>query len=71
MALNHYGLLFPPFSNMYAMGSVCEGTYTDKEKLQTACYEKEARQLAQNLITAARIAKRQDDYWWTYDNSAD
>jgi multimeric flavodoxin WrbA len=71
MALNHYGMIFPPFSNMYAINTVCEGTYRDKPVVNSACYEKEARQLAQNVITATRLAKSKNDYWWIYDGSAD
>lgn len=71
LTLNHYGFLFPPFSNMYAMGSVCDNTATDKKKLETACYEDEARLLARNVVTAAKVLKRKNDYWWVYDGRAD
>lgn len=67
MTLNNFGMLFPPFSSIYAINSICEGTYTDKTKLRSDCYEKQARRLAHNLITAAKIAKRESDYWWVYD----
>jgi len=67
MTLNHFGMLFPPFSNIYAINTICESTDKDKAKLRTDCYEKEARMLAKNLITAAKIAKRKNDYWWVYD----
>ncbi len=71
MCLTHYGFLFPPFSNMYAMGTICNGTANDKGELQTSCYEEEARLLAKNLMTAARVLKRKDDYWWVYDGGID
>lgn len=71
MTLNHFGMLFPPFNNMYAINTVCEGTYEDKEKLKNECYEEEARGLAKNLITAAKVAKRKNDYWWVYDGGSD
>ncbi len=71
MTLTHYGMLFPPFSNMYAINTVCEGTYKDKNKVRVACYEDEARLLAKNLMTAAKICKRKGDYWWVYDGRAD
>lgn len=70
MTLNQYGMLFPPFSSIYAINTICDGTYKDKEKLRNKCYEDEARQLARNLITAAKIAKRNDDYWWVYDGKS-
>ena len=71
MTLNHFGMLFPPFSNMYAINTVCEGTYKDKEKLKNECYEEETRMLAKNLITVAKISKRKNDYWWVYDSGSD
>lgn len=71
MTLTHYGFLFPPFSNMYAMGSICQSTDKDKSQLETPCYETDARLLAKNLITAAKVLKRKNDYWWVYDESAD
>jgi multimeric flavodoxin WrbA len=70
LTLTYYGLLFPPHSTMYAMGTVCESTDKDKKQLQSPCYEEEARLLAKNIMTAAKIAKRKDDYWWTYDGRA-
>ncbi|MGB9708084.1 MAG: flavodoxin family protein [Candidatus Pacearchaeota archaeon] len=70
MTLNHFGMVFPPFSNMYAINTMCEGTYKDKERLRNECYEKEARRLAKNLITAAKVLKGKDDYWWVYDGKS-
>ncbi len=68
LTLNYYGFLFPPFSSMYAVGSICDGTRADKKKLRSACYEKDARLLARNVISALKIAKRQEDYWWAVDS---
>jgi multimeric flavodoxin WrbA len=70
LTLNYYGLLFPPHSTMYAMGTVCDSTDKDKNRLQSPCYEDEAGLLAKNIMTAAKIAKRKDDYWWAYDGRA-
>lgn len=70
MQLNQFGMLFPPFSSMYAINTICNGLYTDKARLRSDCYEKEARRLAHNLITAAKIAKRNNDYWWVYDGKS-
>jgi multimeric flavodoxin WrbA len=71
LTLNHYGMLFPPYSNMYAINTVCEGTYKDKKVLTSPCYEKEARMLARNLMIAAKMAKSNPQIWWQYDESAD
>lgn len=67
MTLTHYGFLFPPFSNMYAMGTIRNSTDKDKDDLEGQSYEKDARLLSKNLITAAKVLKRKDDYWWVYD----
>ena len=66
MTLNHFGCLFPPFSNMYAIAGVTEDTSTDKKKVTSDFYQEDARMLARNLITAAQVAKRKGDYWWHY-----
>src|SRR3989339_204833 len=39
--LSHFGMLFPPFNNMYAMSSVCNSTYKDKNIVVSECYKKE------------------------------
>lgn len=70
MTLNHYGMLFPPFSNMYAMSDVCKSTYKDKPIVLSECYEEETRLLAQNLMTAARIARKCRSTDWKYDYAA-
>lgn len=67
MTLNHFGMLFPPFSNMYAINTICESTDKDKGKLRTKCYEEEARKLAKNLIIMAKIIKKKQDCWWVYE----
>jgi len=66
MTLNHYGFIFPPFSTMYAIAGVTEATATDKNKLQNAFYEGEARLLARNLVTAVNILKQKNNYQWSY-----
>lgn len=66
MTLNHYGFLFPPFSNMYAVAGVCDQTASDKDKLQTPCYEEEARNVARNVMTVVKVLKRKEDFWWHY-----
>lgn len=71
MTLTHYGFLFPPFSNMYAMGTIRNSTDKDKSELEKSDYENDARLLSKNLITAAKVLKRKDDYWWVYDGSID
>jgi len=70
MALNHFGMIFPPYSNMYAMASVCNSTYEDKKIVLGECYEKEAELLAKNIITASNSIKKNNRFEWVYDNGA-
>lgn len=65
MILNNYGMLFPPFSHVYAMSSVCNSTYEDKPIVLGECYKEQVKLLAQNVMTATKIAR--DTTAWTYD----
>jgi multimeric flavodoxin WrbA len=67
MTLNHYGMLFPPFSNVYAMSSICNPTYKDKKIVLAECYNEEVRLLAENIMTATKIAITQKGTDWKYD----
>jgi hypothetical protein len=67
MTLNHFGMLFPPFSNMFAMSSPCLSTYKDKEIVTGECYEEETELLAKNVMTAANIARKCKCTDWKYD----
>jgi multimeric flavodoxin WrbA len=67
MTLNHYGMLFPPFSNVYAMSSICNSTYKDKEIVLADCYKEEVRFLAENIMTATKLAIKQKCSDWKFD----
>jgi multimeric flavodoxin WrbA len=70
MTLNHFGMLFPPFSNMYAMSSVCLSTYQDKPLVVSRCYEEETKLLAENLITMAALGRQSKKINWKTEASA-
>ncbi|MBI4453688.1 flavodoxin family protein [Candidatus Woesearchaeota archaeon] len=70
MTLNHFGMLFPPFSNMYAMSSVCNSTYEDKKIILSKCYEDEVKLLAENVMKAAKLARNTKCTDWKYEYSA-
>ena len=70
MALNNFGMLFPPFSNMYAMSSVCRSLYQDKPVILNDCYYEETRFLAQNVMTAVNLAKKIKNTDWKNEYSA-
>jgi hypothetical protein len=67
MTLNHFGMLFPPFSNMYAMSSVCNSTHEDKKIVLTDCYFEEVELLAKNIMNAVKIAREHKPTDWIYD----
>lgn len=70
MTLNHFGMLFPPFSNMYAMSSVCLSTYQDKPAVLSECYYKETELLAKNIMTATNLAKKIKTTDWKNEYNA-
>lgn len=70
MTFNHFGMLFPPFSNMYAMSSVCNSTFADKKIVLGECYEGSSRLIAENVMRAARLVKNTKRTGWKYDYDA-
>lgn len=70
MTLNNYGMLFPPFSHMYAVSSVCNSTHEDKKIIFTDCYLGETKILAENVMNAAKLARKIKCTDWKYDYSA-
>jgi multimeric flavodoxin WrbA len=71
MTLNHYGMLFPPFSNMYAMNSVCNSTYSDKKNILGNWYDEEVKVVANNVMAAVKATRKAGVGLaaWSYDNS--
>jgi multimeric flavodoxin WrbA len=67
MTFTHFGMLFPPFSNMYALASVCRSTFEDKKIVLNECYEGTARLLAKNVMNAAKIIQPTRCTDWKYD----
>jgi hypothetical protein len=62
-------MLFPPFSNMYAMSSVCNPTYADKEIIMSDCFTKEIYSLSCNVMLAAKLARAGKTTDWKNDYS--
>jgi multimeric flavodoxin WrbA len=67
MTFNHFGMLFPPFSNMYAMSSVCNSTFADKKIVLGECYEGSTKLIAENVMHAAKLVKNTKRTDWKYD----
>ncbi len=71
MTLNDFGMLFPPFSSMYAMSSICNSTYEDKKLVTGKCYDPEFKMLAQNVMNATKLARKVKKTVWQTEPSAD
>jgi multimeric flavodoxin WrbA len=70
LTLNQYGMLFPPFSSMYAMSSICNSTYMDKKIVLNECFEGETKLLAENVMKATELAVKVKCTDWKYDYDA-
>lgn len=69
MALNHFGMVFSPWSNMYAMSSITNPTYKDKKIVTSVVHVDNAKRLAKNTVLMAN-AMRKEPIEWTYDHSS-
>ncbi|MFA6429410.1 MAG: flavodoxin family protein [Patescibacteria group bacterium] len=69
MTLNHYGFVFSPFSNMYAMNTIAESTDKDAHIQRSRVYEAEARMLGRNVLRATRLAKQMGEDAWEYETA--
>jgi multimeric flavodoxin WrbA len=67
MTLNHFGMLFPPFSNMYAMSSYKKSTFEDKEITQDDVYKKEVKMIAKNVLHGVEVTRNFKPFDWEYD----
>lgn len=70
MTLNHYGMIFPPWSNVYAMTSLINPTYKDKDLLKNRIYTDELRCLANNVVSMAKLVQKFGKQNWSYDYSS-
>ncbi|MBS3123912.1 flavodoxin family protein [Candidatus Woesearchaeota archaeon] len=70
MTLHYYGMIFPPFSSVYAMSSICNSTYQDKPLVTGKCYDLEIEMQAKNLMTAAKLSRQVKPTDWRYNNGA-
>lgn len=69
MALNHFGMVFSPWSNMYAMSSIANPTYKDKKIVTSPVHIDNAKKLAENVLMMAKTM-RKESISWAYDHSS-
>jgi multimeric flavodoxin WrbA len=67
MTLNHFGMLFPPFSNMYAMSNYKKSTSEDKKITQDEVYKNEVEMIAKNVFLGIKATKNIKPFGWNYD----
>lgn len=69
MALNHFGMVFPPWSNMYAISSITRPTFQDKKFVNSKIHCDNARKVAQNSMLMAKLVNS-EKIDWSYDFSS-
>jgi multimeric flavodoxin WrbA len=69
MALNHFGMAFAPWSNVYAMSSITNPTYKDKPIVNGQEHRDNVRKMANNALRLARNMKEEKANW-KYDPSS-
>jgi len=70
MTLNHFGMIFPPWSNVFAMTSLKNPTYEDKNILKDKIYTHEVEDLAENTFIMATLVRKFGKQNWRYDYSS-
>ncbi|MFA6447716.1 MAG: flavodoxin family protein [Patescibacteria group bacterium] len=68
MTLSHFGMVFAPWTNMYAMSSITNPTFKDKALVTNPMHIDDARKVAQNALTMAKTLRKQP-VDWKYDYS--
>ncbi len=69
MTLNHFGMVFPPFSSVYALANVENSIHEDSKLIRSDFYISEVQDLSQNLLEMAKILQTKEKSIWTIDNS--
>jgi multimeric flavodoxin WrbA len=70
MTLNHFGMIFSPWSNMYAMSSILNGLYKDKNIVTSPSYIEEAQQIGRNAMSTAKLLRNFSKLHWEHDYSS-
>jgi multimeric flavodoxin WrbA len=68
MTMSHWGMIFPPYGNMYAMSSISSPTDKDKSMVLSELFKKDARFVANNVMQTAQLV-RNNKSKWAYDYS--
>ena len=66
MTLNHFGMIFSPWSNVYAMSSITNPTYKDKQIVTGPMFVDDVKKMTSNAFMLAS-AMRKKPIEWKYD----
>jgi multimeric flavodoxin WrbA len=69
LTLNHFGMIFPPWSFMYAIGNVLSPTNEDKKIQNNNFFVNEAKDLSKNLHTMAKLVGKEKKSIWLCETS--
>ncbi|MDO9183108.1 MAG: flavodoxin family protein [Bacteriovorax sp.] len=69
MTLNHFGMVFAPWSNVYAMSSITNPTYKDKKIVTSQEHIDDVKKMTINAYEMAKKLKEKP-HEWSYDYSA-
>ena len=67
MCLNHFGMIFPPWSNVYAMSSITVPTFEDKKIVEAGVHQNNVRIMVDNVLLMAQLVNQAS---WVYDYSS-
>lgn len=70
MTLNHFGMVFAPWSNVYAMSSITMPTFKDKSIVNAEVHKNNIRLMAKNVATMAKKIHAMKNEDWKYDYSS-
>lgn len=68
MTMSHWGMIFPPFGNMYALSSVSKSTDKDKQIVLEESFKNDSRFIAKNVIQTTKLVQNSKEKW-RYDYS--
>jgi multimeric flavodoxin WrbA len=70
MTLNHFGMIFPPWSNAYAMSNIAYPTFRDKNFVTSSLFVDDAKRIAHNVMMTAKQLQKFDKMHWNFDYSS-
>lgn len=67
MTLTHFGMIFPGWSNMYAINTVTQPTFFDKKFVNSEFFSRDAQEVGHNAFIMAQALAKTDKTVWKHD----